>query len=745
MLAESLIIAYSTPNYTLSNHFLKSLNDIGVNSSNISHFIEDILPLHHENCAFSNFWYLCKKNKLNNLIQKLKENKNNKKYKYFISSDCDIWFIKDNVKEWNNLQKYIDNTNNDIFFMREGTLLYVNCGFFIIKNNSNLINIISFLDKMYQIMMTTDTKDMMLLHPSVINKYKSEVNFGYIPNEYVIWATDIFDQTRSLFHHPVCCSNQDEKRSQISYVSYKIFKNNNKVFKNNDKTYNIIIAKYNENLEWINYLDKSNIIIYDKSNNPIENSISRPNIGRDPETFLYHIIKNYDNLPDYLIFLQGEPFGHFTYHDINKENLQNKIDELINSNLTSVSPLFTNLFKENIDFYESFHSNDYFLYLFNEDPPKKLTFSSGCQYIVSKENILSKPKEFYQYVRSMIYNNISCNAYIAHFGETRFDSEYMSLWSMERFLFYIINKNYTISNKVKTKLLNVSYNNDYEIKNKVVVTPAGRKKYLEILLKYLVKAKNENQFDRWDLWLNTNVEDDIEYCKNLSKSYEWINIVKLNNKLLNDNSGYKMTNIYKFFKFANNINTIYVRLDDDIVYLEPKFLQKMFKFRLENPEPFIIYGNIINNAVVSHFHQKNNLLDINYPSTVTCECFDYTGTCDYKFCELIHSKFIDDIKHNKIHKWYNSFHNLNTNRKRVSVNCVSWFGKTFDDLGDVIYSNENIDEEQWLSVEAPKKYNKYNLIYNEGLVAHLAFFTQREQLEGKTNILQKYKELSEII
>jgi hypothetical protein len=95
------------------------------------------------------------------------------------------------------------------------------------------------------------------------------------------------------------------------------------------------------------------------------------------------------------------------------------------------------------------------------------------------------------------------------------------------------------------------------------------------------------------------------------------------------------------FKFANDINSIYIRLDDDIVYLEPTFLHKMFNFRLANEEPFIIYGNIINNAVISHFHQKNELLNINYHKTVSCECFDYIGTHDYMFCEEIHNKLVE--------------------------------------------------------------------------------------------------------
>ena len=58
---------------------------------------------------------------------------------------------------------------------------------------------------------------------------------------------------------------------------------------------------------------------------------------------------------------------------------------------------------------------------------------------------------------------------------------------------------------------------------KVVVTPAGRKKYLEILSKYLSAYKNE--FDRWDIWLNTTDYDDIQYIMNLSSQYDFVKII----------------------------------------------------------------------------------------------------------------------------------------------------------------------------------------------------------------------------
>lgn len=214
---------------------------------------------------------------------------------------------------------------------------------------------------------------------------------------------------------------------------------------NNNHTYNVVIARYKENLDWINNMNKSNIIIYNKSEEIIENSISRPNIGRDPETFLYHIIENYDNLPDYLIFLQGDPFPHST---INKDNIQVMIDEVINRGNITVTPFFCNIHEE-VWFFPGLNIPQYHNFLFSGDSIiQNIYFASGCQYIVSKENILYRPKAFYRYIYNMICTTNIIDETQAHFGNNIFDITHMSGWTLERFFFYIFNKK-ELSDEIK--------------------------------------------------------------------------------------------------------------------------------------------------------------------------------------------------------------------------------------------------------------------------------------------------------
>ena len=57
----------------------------------------------------------------------------------------------------------------------------------------------------------------------------------------------------------------------------------------------------------------------------------------------------------------------------------------------------------------------------------------------------------------------------------------------------------------------------------IVVTPAGRKKYLEKLYLHLKNQKQD--FHYWHLWVNTSDINDINYMKELEKNNLWIKLV----------------------------------------------------------------------------------------------------------------------------------------------------------------------------------------------------------------------------
>jgi archaellin len=82
-------------------------------------------------------------------------------------------------------------------------------------------------------------------------------------------------------------------------------------------SYTIVVARYNENIDWLRN-EMHNCIIYNKGEKlNINNEIILENVGRESETYLNYIISNYGNLPDVVIFTQGKISDHKGADDTN--------------------------------------------------------------------------------------------------------------------------------------------------------------------------------------------------------------------------------------------------------------------------------------------------------------------------------------------------------------------------------------------------------------------------------------------
>lgn len=147
----------------------------------------------------------------------------------------------------------------------------------------------------------------------------------------------------------------------------------------------LVISVYNEDLSWVKSIDFADkIFIYNKGNQFIDNSIRLPNVGREAHTFIYHIVNHYNNLPDYLITLQGCPFPHL--RNINEENIN---EVFKNHNYTNKRHTFHELMIDS----SGGTANLYQKYF--ENVPDEIWFGPGAQWIMPKEKILSKSLNFY--------------------------------------------------------------------------------------------------------------------------------------------------------------------------------------------------------------------------------------------------------------------------------------------------------------------------------------------------------------
>lgn len=168
----------------------------------------------------------------------------------------------------------------------------------------------------------------------------------------------------------------------------------------------IVVARYNEDLSWTTPF--SNVIIYNKGT-PLTtnfNQIVLNNVGREGHTYYKHIYDNYDNLADYTIFLQGFPFDHSPNIISNLNKYLNNTDLSIDFEFLSEHVVNCNL--TGCHYHRGLPLIDTYEKLFDERKEcMEFKFGTGAQFIVSKQKILQRPKEFYLKIIKMLENHIN--------------------------------------------------------------------------------------------------------------------------------------------------------------------------------------------------------------------------------------------------------------------------------------------------------------------------------------------------
>lgn len=172
----------------------------------------------------------------------------------------------------------------------------------------------------------------------------------------------------------------------------------------------IVIARYNENIDWTKYLIRP-YVIYNKGETLDMNFVvPRENVGRESETYVAHILEYYDMLPDDgdTVFLQGNPFDHAEnvivgFEMMGMDTGKGHPGDIVNFiNHFSSSSAFTPIgrwyccnaegapHRRNCPLYETYVN------LFPEGELDHFWFVQGAQFIVKNKAIKAYPKSFYE-------------------------------------------------------------------------------------------------------------------------------------------------------------------------------------------------------------------------------------------------------------------------------------------------------------------------------------------------------------
>lgn len=198
----------------------------------------------------------------------------------------------------------------------------------------------------------------------------------------------------------------------------------------------LIVSRYKENITWLEKLPSFiKPIVYNKF---IDNdTYSLPNVGREGHTYLHHIVKNYDNLSKINIFCQGNPIDHnpnliqdLSNYDIIEKNISQSGGFVPLGQVVTEGPY------ANIDFRHQCGLPMFYvlnlLFDFNMSLNDKYDTVYGGQFIVHKENILYRPKAFYNFMYQILaYEKDPIEGYI-----------------LERLWPYIFNLNIPLSSKI---------------------------------------------------------------------------------------------------------------------------------------------------------------------------------------------------------------------------------------------------------------------------------------------------------
>jgi len=275
----------------------------------------------------------------------------------------------------------------------------------------------------------------------------------------------------------------------------------------------------------------------------------------------------------------------------------------------------------------------------------------------------------------------------------------------------------------------------------VVCTPAGREKYLSIFKKHIYKKMEENLVDEWALWQNTFNTEDIAYLDSMEKENPKVKIYKIDEPIskMNQPTWNSLQTHLFMNKFAQDDDAIYIRFDDDIVWAEEDAILRIVQARIDHPNAFIIYPNIINSTICTSWHQEIGALseeagvvrkeDPNDKDFAYLDKFCYS---DSGLCDHIHKTFQKRYNEGSLSAYYlpsKSFDDY----KHFSICSICWWGKDHIQCGYI--------EEPQLAWELPEKFGRPVWFCGNALLVHANYHTQAEFMKT-TNHLEFYKNIA---
>ena len=257
---------------------------------------------------------------------------------------------------------------------------------------------------------------------------------------------------------------------------------------------------------------------------------------------------------------------------------------------------------------------------------------------------------------------------------------------------------------------------------------AGRKDTMSILFP---KIKS-NILDEVLIGINTTNKTDIEFIDSyltLDNKFKKVNIP---HHLIGQQSAY-----FYMFSLLTDEDTIYIKLDDDLIWFSENFFDELVKYRVEHPEYYTIYPFVVNNPLCNYlgkFFNESEFKDKNDYMFQTWKNPIYAGILLRAFAEnVIELTNLPDYEFDQHDSFTNPY-------ICPSINCICFFGRDCKDMNWSEEMKQYGGDEGFITVGIFNKFGntRKHIIYSTCKCVHYAFYTQRAFLNSN-HILALYQ------
>jgi hypothetical protein len=280
---------------------------------------------------------------------------------------------------------------------------------------------------------------------------------------------------------------------------------------------------------------------------------------------------------------------------------------------------------------------------------------------------------------------------------------------------------------------------DYKV---VVVCPAGRRVQADLMRRYVERERPLVDELHW--WLNTDNLHDIAYFRGLEDAApDFYRTVAMGHCRFNR----RHMSIGRFFRAAIDPQTIYVRIDDDVVWMAEGCLGALVRHRVAHPDAYLVYGNIVNSSRFMHLHQKAGAFDPGFE--ISYDLSHPTNRRSVPAALAAHRAFLDTAealarggdRTALLRPWVCFDRHVFAAGVHNDCNMISWFGRDFAAWRGVCPAA--VHEEQWICLRMPAQHGgRIHEACGAALCAHYASVDQWSGVDAHSEILGRYARLA---